>query len=548
MKVGVIAHGALLAASLGFAYQTWTREKTEEPKAGTVTVWNKSVADFEAFAFDGENKSIRVEKRKDDQGDYYWGQVTRQKKAPKPKSPVKGEPEKPADDEHGHGGLPKGVPGMPGAHGLPPRPGMPPAPGAPAPGKSTTPASPAKPAAPAPGKPAAPAPARPAAPAGGAPAKAPQSPHYSQPTPPGGGGDEHGEDGPIDTPDDDGGGSSMAPAADETVTTTREFPIGSDGVKLIEQLAHLRALRDLGKLSDQQKEEYELTDSKENLTVFFAGGEQHSLLVGGRVFGGSDRYVLDTDSGKGYVLSNSEIMRHVDSAETSLGLKVLHAFQEDLEEPAAPLDPKAPKPKKDVFAPVGKIQVEAPSGTRELVRAQSTDPKGGVVTGWTAADKPGPPDLTFANFLTQVDRLKPTEYDPSLAPATLTKVLTLRYSKPGGGDLGTFELYKKENVSPEVTPAVGPEDKEEDKKEGVEYYVHTELTRVLGKVSKMAAERVEGDVPQLFGAAPAPKDDKKGAKKEPGKPVTPAPVKPTAPAPKDAKPAGSPAPPTPGNK
>ena len=541
MRVGVIAHGALLVASLGFAYQTWTREKEVEPKAGTVTVWNKSMADFEAFAFDAENKSVRVEKRKDDQGSYYWGQVTRTKKTPKPKTPVKGEPEKPAGDEDAHGG-----------HGMPPGPGGMPKPKGPG-AKDKAPATPAPATPPAGDK-------KPAAPAGG-PTKAPQSPHYSQPTPP----DPHGEpggddgDGPMDTPDDPSGGTST-PAEEETTTTTKEFPVGADGVKLIEQLAHLRALRDLGKLSEQQKEEYQLTDSKENLTVFFAGGEQHSLIVGGRVFGGSDRYVLDTDSGKGYVLSNSEIMRHMDSAENTLGLKVLHAFPEGIEEPAAnpSADPKAPKPKKDMFAPVGKISVEAPSGSRELVRAQSTDPKGNVITGWTAADKPGPPDLTFANFLTQVDRLKPTEYDSSLDASTLTKVLSLHYQKPGGGDLGTFILYKKESVSPEVTPAVGPEDKPEEKKEEVEYYVHTELTRVLGKVSKMSAERVEGDVPQLFGAEPKPKDpnDKAGGKKgakgpapapfkdDAGKPVTPAPVKPPAP----AKPAGSGTPPPPGNK
>ena len=555
MRVGVIAHGALLVASLGFAYQTWTREKEVEPKAGTITVWDKSLDDFEAFAFDAENKSVRVEKRKDDKGPYYWGQVTRTKKAPKPKSPVKSEPEKPAggeDDGHGHG-MPTGPGGMP----LPGKPGMtPPAKPATTPPAKPATTPPAKPATTPPAKPATP-PAKPAAPAGG-PTKAPQSPHYSQPTPP----DPHGggEDGPMDLPDDpsSGGGTSSPGEPEESVTTTKEFPVGADGVKLVEQLAHLRALRDLGKLSDQQKEEYDLTDSKENLTVFFAGGEQRSLIVGGRVFGGSDRYVLDTDSGKGYVLSNSEIMRHMDSAENTLGLKVLHSFQEGIEEPTptTPVDPKAPKPKKDMFAPVGKISVEAPSGARELVRTQVTDPKGNVVSGWTAADKPGPPDLTFANFLNQVDRLKPTDYDTALDASTLTKVLTITYEKAGGGELGEFVLYKKESVSPEVSPAVGPEDKEDEKKGEVEYYVHTELTRVLGKVSKMSAERVEGDVPQLFGAPPKPKEEKggkKGAKAPaplkgedaPGKPVTPAPVKPAAPAP---KPAGSGTPPTPGNK
>jgi hypothetical protein len=136
------------------------------------------------------------------------------------------------------------------------------------------------------------------------------------------------------------------------VTSTREFPVGKEGRDVVASLSHLRALKDLGKLSDQQKEEYGLTDSKENLTVFFKGGKQRSLIVGERVFGGSDRYVLQADSGKGYVLSHSEILRHIDGAETSLGLKDLHRFQEEADDEAPPKNPGTPtppSPKKDRY-------------------------------------------------------------------------------------------------------------------------------------------------------------------------------------------------------
>lgn len=552
MKIGPVAHGALTLAALGFAYQTWTREKTEPPKAGEVTVWNESTGDLESFAYDAENKSVRVEKRTEGGNTYYWGSVTTSKKPPKPKVPVKGdEPEKDVKDgEHGmpggHG-MPPGGPGAkPGAPGA--KPGEKPAATPAKPGEKTTPAKPAtKPATTAPAKPATTAPAKPATPApkkpsaGGAP-KGPGSPHHMQASEPGA------SDDPVDTPDEggmdtpDSSSSTPAGAAEEMITTTREFPVGKAGRELVSSLAHLRALRDLGKLSDQQKEEYGLTDSKENLTVFFKGGKQYSLIVGERVFGGSDRYVLQADTGKGYVLSHSEILRHIDGAETSLGLKDLHKFQEDADEdkdkPKTPNEPNAPRPKKDRYPGVQSILVEGGKDSRELVRADSTDPKGVVALGWSGKDKPGQADLSLSNFLSQVDRLKPTEYDPAVTEASLEKVLTVKYR--GGGDkvLGQFELFKKNVVTPEIKPDTpdGDDKKSDDAK--VEYYVKTELTRIPGKVSRMAAERVEQDIPQLFGGGEI-KDETKvpvgPSKPRPGGPV---PGRPGSPGPGGMKPPG----------
>ena len=109
MRIGPIAHGALLVAALGFAYQTWTRDKSEAPKVGTDTVWNEALADFEAFAYDGENKSVRVERRGEGSDTYYWGQVTRTETKKKKRVPVKG----PADPEQGGGHEGHGGEGMP---------------------------------------------------------------------------------------------------------------------------------------------------------------------------------------------------------------------------------------------------------------------------------------------------------------------------------------------------------------------------------------------------------------------------------------------------
>jgi hypothetical protein len=562
MRVGPIAHGALLVAALGFAYQTWTRDKSEAPKVGTVTVWEESLDDFVSFAFDGEEKSVRVERREDGSDAYYWGKVTRTQKKPKPRVPVKA----PSEGEEGgdaHGG--HGAHGAtPPTQGLPSRmggPGGKATPGKATPGKATPgktgdrpPASGAKKAEPAkasgagagsstkpptqslsphhagtdqPEQPAAGTPAKPAKPAA-APAAKPAKPAAPAAKP----GDKPAGDKAADKPagdapaasespaegedaEADAAGDSAEPASgpEETTSTTKEFPIGRGGEDLITNLAHLHALRDLGVLTDQQKDDYDLTDSKENLTVFFKGEKKHSLIIGARVFGAGDRYVMNADSGRGYVISNSEIMRHIDGAENSLGLKVLHRFQESAQdEQDRPHDPKAPKPKRDKYPGVGQIDIETPDGSRSMVRHEQQDPQGGgTMIGWADKEKPGEQDMTFANFLTQIDRLKPMEYDPSIDEAGLTKVMSLVYKKANGDGLGTFELLKKE---PTVTPELEPSE-ESKKGNEAEYYVKTELTRIPAKVGRMSAERVSDDLPTLFGAPPKKKDPRPTLK-EPG--------------------------------
>ena len=557
MKVGPVVHGALLVAALGFAYQTWTRTKSEPPKAGSVTVWKESTGNFQAFAYDGDSKSVRVERREDKGQSYLWGKVTEQKRKPHAKIPIhtpnpQAEAEKmgaaqeakfkdkeeaikrAAEAKKKAAAGKSGDKKAPAPHGLHPAPvdTIPhkkvvpvhkPAPAAGGAGKA--PESPhyahvdpaaakpaaAKPAAakPAAAKPAAAKPAATAAKPGAAKPATAAKPGAAKPgataakpgatSPASGASADQTSESPTDHGDANGQSSGDSQADDDTVTTTREFPVGKAGDDLVDNLSHLHALRDLGVLSDKQKDEYGLTDSKENLTVFFKSGVKHSLLIGARVFGGSDRYVLEPDSGKGYVLSNSEILRFLTGAETSLGLRVQHAFERadaDQDDQQAP-NPEFHKQPHDKYAEVAKIDVQTPDNTRTLVKSESDDPAtGGHKVSWADQKTPDQSDLSFANFLSQIERLRPLEYDPKLDAGSLTKVLTIRYHDKGGKVIGTFDLYKK--AAP-VTPEVNPTD---DSKDQTEYYVHTELTRVLGKVSRMAADRVAEDLPQLFGEQP----------------------------------------------
>jgi hypothetical protein len=426
MKRGPMVHGVLLVAALLWAYQTYTREDTAEPKTGEFQVWSHD--SVQAIAFESERRSVRVEHRRDDKGaEYLWGVVVRT--TPKPTPP------------------------------------------------------------------------KPPVPAGG------------------------------------DAGPAARPPEPEMETKTQEFPVGEAGEELIKNFKELRALRNLGPLSDEQKKDFGVADSKDSLTVSFGGKASRSLIVGGRVYGGSDRYVLDPDSGRGYVLS-AEVLRSLEGAEASLRLRELHAYKDEK---------------------VARAAVELEGGKRrELVKKPAKDGKAeaaeadmaGKPAEWADAAAPDKVDQTLANFLDRVGRLVPIDYDAKVQPSALSRLVVLRYRDDKGKDLGYLELYRS---SPKATPAAaepgkpatpagaptepgkpatpagaaaqpgkpatppadphGHQHGEDGHDHGtppaspeagkppapeVEYYIRTEQTRVLGKVSKLSAERVEQDLKELF--------------------------------------------------
>ncbi len=70
--------------ALVFAYQTNTRKKDALPKRGAHAVWKLS--DLTAVVLESEKKRVRIEKREDENGAYYWGEVSRTtKKSSSPK-------------------------------------------------------------------------------------------------------------------------------------------------------------------------------------------------------------------------------------------------------------------------------------------------------------------------------------------------------------------------------------------------------------------------------------------------------------------------------
>jgi len=431
MKRGPIIHAVLLVFVLGFAYQTWTREKKVEPKTGKVEVWSKPASSLQAVLFETKDRTLRVERRKDDAGSYLWGKETRVSRHHKrPPRPAKGQDA-----------------------------GVPPA----------------------------------------------------------------------------------EPEVEET-TSTREFPAGEAGTELFDNFAQLHALRDLGELSDSDRQDYGLADSTDNITAIFADG-QRSLILGGRIYGSSDRYVLDTDTNKGYAVAGA-VVRGLTSGESALRVKQLHKFDVDK---------------------VDKAELTTGSGaSRKLVRTTVKGPKG-ETKGWADAATPDKHDQTMANFLNSLLNLRPTAYMLELKPDEMTKLIAVDYRDSAGKSLGHFELYKEVEepatpaeatdpdapTPPETAPAgakttdaksadakaadqAKPKPKKPPK---VNYYVRTERTRVLGKVGRAQAERVEKDMAEIF------ESDQPAPAKAPVPGTQPAPAK--APVPGTQPPTGTPVPATP---
>ena len=91
---GVIVHGVLLILMLGFGYQTWTRDKTVHVSTGDVSIWDMNVADLQAVEIEttksdpatptkSSQRSVRIERRTDAGGTYWWGIETRVDQKPK---------------------------------------------------------------------------------------------------------------------------------------------------------------------------------------------------------------------------------------------------------------------------------------------------------------------------------------------------------------------------------------------------------------------------------------------------------------------------------
>ncbi len=305
-----------------------------------------------------------------------------------------------------------------------------------------------------------------------------------------------------------GSGSAAPPEPptieeEETGRKVREFPLGETGEKLVKAYASARALRDLGKPNEAAKKDYKLgtkpanivtmKDGKDvstsSITVTFKDGSTRTFVLGGAVYGGSDKYVMDEKSGKAYVLSK-DLLSGLEIGQSSLQLTDPRGFD---------------------ATKIGSVTLDANGKSKSFARITT---KGGAdgnqqVKTW-ADPTTKKADQTAANFIDNANNLRPTEYAADLKIADLTPVMKLTYKDERGSLLGTLQLFKREKPGQlmegqELDPANPP-------KGETEYYIVTEKTRVPAIVRKDTAQRAENDIETVFsGKQPEPKSiDPKG--------------------------------------
>jgi hypothetical protein len=227
-------------------------------------------------------------------------------------------------------------------------------------------------------------------------------------------------------------------------TTVGFVSVGS-GDKLAEALAPLKALRALGKIGPDRAGEFGLADPEATVTVTI-GSADHKLVLGSTTPGGSDRYVRDEATGEVYAVKG-EPLRNLESAESLLLERDLHEWKD---------------------TEVQRARIKAGGKARELVRS---GPEGKRF--WADAQRPDTNDETLGNWMSKLDRLRPSEFvlTPPEGKETLFEI---EYT--GRKPLGTIEVVK---VKGSDKPA---------------FYLRTEHTRVYGKVVSTLAEQLEQDL------------------------------------------------------
>jgi hypothetical protein len=300
----------------------------------------------------------------------------------------------------------------------------------------------------------------------------------------------------------------------EMVTETREFPIGEPGDTLLKDVARMRAIKSMGVVDEQKKKDYELVDTSKTISLVFNDGAK-TLVLGGRVHGGSDRYILDVDSNKGFVMTGT-LITPLEGGEGSLRPADLRAFN--------PKDAMQVQiAAGDKSKSVRRIKVKKPEpATPDPHAPPVTKPNQEIETWGEGAVA----DDIAANFIDKIEKLRPQSYDTKIDPKTLTNVLTLTYKSGSGKQLGTINVLKIEKP-----PEAGKTEPV------IDYYLVTERTRVPALLPKLAVDRVLTDFETVFSGAPA------APPAAPAKPATPAPGTPAPAAPAPATPApGTPAP------
>ncbi len=245
--------------------------------------------------------------------------------------------------------------------------------------------------------------------------------------------------------DPDAGAPPDAPAPEKTVVGLVSV---TPAEKLADLLAPLKSIRAVGQVPADKEADFGLNDPEGTLTVKIRDAER-KLLIGGATPGGGDRYVRDPASGEVYILKG-DIFRNVDTPESTLLERDLHEWKD---------------------AEVVSAKLTAGGKTATFVR-------GGPETKrfWATSEAKDTADETIGNWMSKVDRMRPTEFVQQ-TPDPHETVARIDYAG-SGGTLGYLEIVRGPS-----SDAGKPQ-----------YFVVTERTRLHGKVPGSAGEQVEQDL------------------------------------------------------
>jgi hypothetical protein len=237
---------------------------------------------------------------------------------------------------------------------------------------------------------------------------------------------------------------------------TSEFPTGKNSDAVLDGLATLHVLRDLGAADSAKQAAYGLSQPDGRLTIRFQDGTERVLLLGSRVVGGADRYALDPGANRIYVLGNN-LIRPLEAGASELRLTDFHDF--NLNQLAA-------------------VTVRAQGGERRMLRraGNAASPPSWVAPGSEQ------PDQAFGNFMEQLNQLWVSRYAPALSTDSLEAILRIQYFDDDADSLGLLELFRSRATAGSARL----------------YYLRTRRTIVPGEIYAPLGERIEQDAATLF--------------------------------------------------
>ncbi|HMJ10352.1 MAG TPA: DUF4340 domain-containing protein [Polyangiaceae bacterium] len=235
---------------------------------------------------------------------------------------------------------------------------------------------------------------------------------------------------------------------DKPLVMSQTFIATKAGSKLIKDLAPLKALRAIGRISKDQRAEFGLDAPKTSAIVTFRNLGARRLQFGAETLGEKNQYVLDEQTEQAYVLLG-DLARDISQAHERLPERDLHAWL-DMQPTSA--------------------RIKGRGRTRNLVRG---GPQGS--TFWADSASASKKDATATNWMAKIDELRVVAHDPT-PQKDRSQVLRIEYAR-SGEQQGFLELWKG--------PAV---------ENRSHYWVRTEQTRMLARVFVEQGEQIEQDV------------------------------------------------------